>query len=407
MIDRNPHVEKLHAGYLFGEITRRKESLQQRCPDAWVISLGVGDTTAPIAPVVAEAIGEAATAMATPEGYRGYNEGFGLPELRRRIASRLYEERVSPDEVYVGDGACPALGRLQLLLGSGCSIAVPDPAYPNYLFAAVVVGQTGAFDESSGHYRGVTYLECTPENGFFPDLSRTARTDLIFFCSPNNPTGTASSREQLQQLVDFARANESILIFDAAYRDFVRDDEIPRSIYELEGAREVAIEIGSFSKLAGFTGTRLGWTIVPHELTYRDGRPLHPDWEQMQISFFDGASNIIQHGGIAVLGDEGLRACHATIDGYLKRAALIRDTLGTLGYEVHGGEHAPYLWARVRGLSSWDAFDMILEQTHVVTTPGVGFGPAGEGFLRFSAFAAENEVDEAMKRLASQPVYSE
>ena len=223
-------------------------------------------------------------------------------------------------------------------------------------------------------------------------------------CSPNNPTGTASSREQLQQLVDFARANASILIFDAAYRDFVRDDAIPRSIYELGGAREVAIELGSFSKLAGFTGTRLGWTIVPHELTYRDGKPLYPDWEQMQISFFDGASNIIQHGGIAVLGDQGFEACRTTIDGYLSRAALIRETLTTLGYEVYGGEHAPYLWARVPGVSSWEAFDRILEQTHVVTTPGVGFGPAGEGFLRFSAFAADRDVAEAMKRLATRTV---
>ncbi|HAK57207.1 MAG: LL-diaminopimelate aminotransferase [Vicinamibacterales bacterium] len=402
MVDRNPHVEKLHADYLFGEIARRKSLLEQRCPEAWVISLGVGDTTAPIAPVVAQAIGEAAAAMSTPEGYRGYNEGFGLPELQRRIASRLYGGRVSPDEVYVGDGACPALGRMQLLLGSGCSIAVPDPAYPNYLFAGVVVGQTGAFHESSGHYQGVTYLKCTPENGFFPDLASTPRTDLIFFCSPNNPTGTASSREQLQQLVDFARANESILLFDAAYRDFVRDDAIPKSIYELDGARRVAIELGSFSKLAGFTGARLGWTIVPHELTYRGGKPLYPDWEQMQISFFDGASNIIQHGGIAVLGDQGLDACRATIDGYLSRAALIRETLTTLGYEVYGGAHAPYLWARVPGLSSWEAFDRILEQTHVVTTPGVGFGPAGEGFLRFSAFAADRDVAEAMKRLASR-----
>ncbi|PIN02385.1 LL-diaminopimelate aminotransferase [Handroanthus impetiginosus] len=276
-------------------------------------------------------------------------------------------------------------------------MAVQDPSYPAYVDSSVILGQTGEFQKDVEKYGNIEYMRCTPENGFFPDLSTVHRTDIIFFCSPNNPTGSTASREQLTKLVQFAKEKGSIIVFDSAYAMYISDDS-PRSIFEIPGAKEVSIEVSSFSKYAGFTGVRLGWTAIPKELLYSDGFPVAKDFNRIVCTCFNGASNIAQAGGLACVSAEGIKAMHEVVGFYKENTDIIVDTFNSLGFKVYGGKNAPYVWVYFPGRSSWDVFSEILEKTHVVTTPGSGFGPGGEGFIRVSAFGHRENVLEACRR---------
>lgn len=407
MVRRNKNIAKLQGGYLFPEIGRRRRALLEREPDAKIISLGIGNTTEPLTPHIVDGLKNAALRLGTQEGYSGYDDDARgqqlLQDLKAMLSEKWYHGLVKPEEIIISDGAKCDCGRLQILFGSDVSIAVQDPAYPVYVDGSVILGATDGYDQNNGQFDGIVYMSCTPANEFFPDLSRLPRTDLIYFCSPNNPTGAVSSREQLRQLVDFARQNESIIIFDAAYAAFIRDERMPRSIFEIEASRFVAIEVNSFSKPIGFTGVRLGWTVVPQELAYADGTPVGKDWSRVMSTLFNGASNLAQYGGLAALDDEGLLEMHQTVDYYMENAHLIKQGLTELGIKSYGGVDSPYIWAEFPGQRSWDVFASILEKAHIVTTPGSGFGPSGEGFIRFSAFGHREDVIEAVRRLRLCP----
>lgn len=399
MVKRNSNLAKLQSGYLFPEINRRKVAVLEKNPEARIISLGIGNTTEPLTKHITACLRDAAQGMGTPEGYSGYGDEQGFSELRAKIAEKLYHGLVGDDEVFVSDGAKCDVGRLQLMFGPGVSVAVQDPSYPVYVDGSVIIGATGDYDPDRGQFAGLQYMSCTPENGFFPDLSAMSRADLIYICSPNNPTGAVATHDQLAAIIGKAKKEGSVILYDSAYSEYIRDDSLPRSIFEIEGAREVAIEISSFSKPVGFTGLRLGWTIVPKELVYEDGTPVRADWNRIMTTVFNGASNVVQHGGLAALDDEGIREMRQTVEFYMENARLIKECLDSLGVSTYGGENAPYIWGHFPGRSSWDIFERILENAFVVTTPGAGFGPAGEGFVRFSAFGHRPDVIEAVERL--------
>ncbi|KAK3227480.1 hypothetical protein Dsin_007342 [Dipteronia sinensis] len=398
MVSRNANIAKLQAGYLFPEIARRKAAHLLKYPDAQVISLGIGDTTEPIPEVITSAMEKRASELSTQEGYSGYGAEQGEKPLRAAIASTFYRDLgIEENDIFVSDGAKCDISRLQVVFGSNVTMAVQDPSYPAYVDSSVIMGQTGQFQKDVEKYGNIEYMKCSPENGFFPDLSTVAQTDIIFFCSPNNPTGAAATREQLTQLVQFAKSNGSIIVYDSAYAMYMSDDN-PRSIFEIPGAKEVAIETSSFSKYAGFTGVRLGWTVVPKELLFSDGFPVARDFNRIICTCFNGASNISQAGALACLTPEGLGAMRQVIGFYKENTDIITETFSSLGFKVYGGKNAPYVWVHFPGQSSWDVFSEILEKTHVVTTPGSGFGPAGEGFVRVSAFGHRQNILEACKR---------
>lgn len=402
MIRRNTGFSNLTAGYLFPEIAKRRREYAASHPDAKIISLGVGNTTEPLTPHITSALAKYASALGTPEGYSGYGDEQGNTALREKIARVFYGGKIAPEEVFISDGAKCDIARIQTLFGRDVNVAVQDPAYPVYVDGSVVAGAAGA-NTGSG-YEGITYMNCTPENNFFPDLTKIQKDSLIYFCSPNNPTGAVATREQLKTLVDFANANGCIIIFDAAYFCFIRDEKLPKSIFEIEGAKTCAIEVNSFSKPAGFTGVRLGWSVVPNELKYADGSSVRADWNRVMTTLFNGASNIAQAGGLAALDDEGLAEMKSLVDYYLENARIIKSALTTekfksAGVEVYSDGNAPYLWVRFPNRKSWDVFDQILDQCRIVTTPGSGFGPAGESFIRFSAFGHRADVEEACRRL--------
>lgn len=399
MVTRNPHLAKLQAGYLFPEIQKRKQAYLTRHPEAKLISLGIGDTTLPLNACKAEQMSRFAANLSSKEGYSGYGPEQGSPQLRKLLAERLYQNRVHPEEIFISDGAKCDIARLQLLFGSKARIAVQDPTYPVYVDTGIMMGQSGSFNAAHAHYEGIAYMRCAPDNGFFPNLEALPPVDLLFFCSPNNPTGVAATRAQLAQLVAFAKQHRAILVFDAAYAAYIRDPMIPHSIYEIPGAREVAIEVNSFSKMSGFTGVRLGWTVVPEELRFDDGTSIKKDWDRIYTTCFNGASNIAQQGGLAVLSDEGIAAVKTMSDHYLANARLLHQLWMELGFPVFGGIHAPYLWVQFPGRKSWDVFEELLEKVQIVATPGCGFGPAGEGFMRFSAFGVRSQLEEAVDRL--------
>ena len=398
-VERNPHLGKLQAGYLFPTIARKKQERQQENPDADLIALGIGDATEPIPPVIADALAKAGQGLATPEGFSGYGPEQGQMRLREALASRMYNSLVEPSEVFVSDGSKCDIARMQILFGSNRTIAVQDPAYPAYVDTSVMAGHSTGWDDRSQGYAGIQYMKCTPSNGFFPDLDEAKNAEIIFFCSPNNPTGYAATEQQLKQLVDFCKEQGSILVFDAAYTFYIEDDDCPTSIYEIEGAREVAIETQSLSKYAGFTGVRLGWTVVPHELTYADGTPVNQDWNRIMGTCFNGASNIVQEGAMACLSDEGMDAMRDMVAYYKENANLLTQCFKELGFEVHGGRNCPYIWVLYNGRTSWTVFEELLRNTDIVTTPGSGFGEGGEGAVRVSAFQNRERVEEAIRRL--------
>ena len=424
MISRNPNIANLKAGYLFPEIAKRRREFAAANPGAKIISLGVGNTTEPILPHINAGLVEGAKRLGTIEGYSGYQDE-GVAALREKISSVFYGGKFAIDEIFISDGAKCDIGRLQILFGAETKIAVQDPSYPVYVDGSVLAGAAGGWENSSanaavsasaavsanaaasagataptgGGYKGITYLPCTAENNFFPNLDLIPQNSLIYFCSPNNPTGAVSNRSQLAALVEAAINKGCIIIFDAAYSEFIRDSSLPKSIYDIEKADQCAIEVNSFSKPAGFTGVRLGWSIVPKALKFSGGESVNADWNRIAGTIFNGASNIAQAGGLAALDDEGLREIRTLTDFYLGNAKLIRDTLHKLGIKCIGGDNSPYIWAHFPGRDSWEVFAQILEKCQVVTTPGAGFGPAGQGFVRFSAFGHRADVEEACRRL--------
>lgn len=393
MVKRNPFLAELKGNYLFPEVNQRKKQFLQSCPEAKLISLGIGDTTEPLPSIVATALSQFSKGLETHEGYFGYGPEQGIEELRQKIATVIYSGRVKADEIFISDGAKCDIGRLQTLFGGNQTIAVQDPAYPVYVDGSLIHG-----------VKKISHLSCIPENDFFPDLNNAPRTDLIYFCSPNNPTGAVATRSQLMQLVAFAKANRSILLFDAAYANYIQDPDLPKSIFEIPGAKEVAIEISSFSKLIGFTGVRLGWTVVPEQVCYEDGSSVKNDWQRITSTIFNGASNIAQWGGLTALSPAGLEAINSIAHLYLENARIIKEAIESSG-EVFGGSNAPYLWVRFKECDSWDLFQQFLENLHIVTTPGSGFGPAGESFLRLSAFGRRENILQAAQRIRSNSCY--
>jgi len=394
----NPHYGKLQAGYLFPEIGRRTREFQAAHPDAQVMRLGIGNTTEPLTSAVVQGLHAGVDKLAHRATYSGYGDEQGFGDLREAIVKRYagYGVTLAPDEVFISDGAKPDSANIQSIFSQDDVAAVQDPAYPVYVDSNVIGGRTGRGVD--GQYEGLVYMRCDETNGFFPDVA-DGKVDLIYLCSPNNPTGTVATHDQLGRFVAYAREHQAVIVFDAAYAAFISDARLPRSIYEVDGAETCAIEINSFSKEAGFTGVRLGWSIVPKACVCEDGAPgdLNQLWLRRQTTMFNGASNIVQYGGLAVLSDPGQRECAELVAYYMKNAATIRTALEALGLTVYGGVNAPYVWMKTpNGLSSWAFFDKLLNETHVVGTPGSGFGPGGEGFFRLSAFGHAEDIERAV-----------
>lgn len=405
MVQVNDSYLRLKAGYLFPEIARRVKAFTEAHPEAAVIRLGIGDVTEPLPAACREAMQQAIEAMGTREGFHGYGPEQGYLWLREAIARHDFHARgceVSAEEIFVSDGSKCDSSNILDILGAGNRIAVTDPVYPVYVDSNVMAGRTGDAD-AGGRYGGLTYLPITAANGFVAPLPEQP-VELIYLCFPNNPTGAVATREQLKQWIDYALANDALILFDAAYEAFISDPELPHSIYEIEGARRCAIEFRSFSKNAGFTGTRCAFTVVPRELTgtTASGEPveLWGLWNRRQSTKFNGVSYIVQRGAEAVYSPEGQEQVRALIRFYMENAAIIRRELEAAGLQVFGGQQAPYVWIRTPdGLDSWGFFDHLLGQAHVVGTPGSGFGAAGEGYFRLSAFNSRANVEEAMRRI--------
>jgi LL-diaminopimelate aminotransferase len=401
----NDNYLKLAAGYLFPEIGRRVRAFQEANPSAPIIRLGIGDVVLPLADSVCTAMHEAVDEMKTASGFRGYGPEQGYDFLREAIATHDFRARgaeVDADEVFVSDGSKCDSGNIQEIFSSDARVAIPDPVYPVYVDTNVMAGRTGAAD-ASGRYAGLVYLPCTADGGFLPDPP-AEKVDLAYLCFPNNPTGAVARRADLERWVAWARENDAVLLYDAAYEAFIQDGDIPHSIYEIDGAREVAIEFRSFSKTAGFTGTRCAYIVVPKTLrgSAADGSKveLHRLWSRRHTTKFNGVSYPVQRGAAAVYSEAGRREVRASIDYYMQNAALIRDGLSAAGLEVYGGVNAPYVWVRTpRGLGSWEFFDLLLTRANVVGTPGAGFGSCGEGYFRLSAFAMRDQVTEAIERV--------
>ncbi len=400
----NDHFLKLQAGYLFPEIGRRVAAFAEAHPDADVIRLGIGDVTEPLPPAIIEAMHRAVDEMADRDTFRGYGPEQGYPFLRETLAREAFGARgveVSADEIFISDGSKCDTGNILDIFGTDNTVAVTDPVYPVYVDTNVMTGRTGQALES-GRYDGLVYLPVTAENNFVPALPEQP-VDLIYLCYPNNPTGTVASRETLTEWVEYARAHDAIILFDAAYEAFITDPEIPHSIYEIEGGREVAIEFRSFSKNAGFTGIRCACTVIPRDLTGSDSAgnrvDIHRLWNRRHSTKFNGVSYPVQRGAEAAFGDEGREQVQSLVSFYLENARLIREGLEAVGITVYGGVNAPYAWLKTPGgIDSWSFFDQLLETVHLVGTPGSGFGAAGEGYFRLSAFNSRANVEEAVRR---------
>lgn len=400
----NENFLKLQAGYLFPEISRRIRSFRAQNPDAKIISLGIGDVTQPLAPAIVEAMKKAIINMSSEATFHGYGPEQGYDFLIDAIIENDFNSRgveIESSEIFISDGAKCDIGNIQEIFGLDNVVAISDPVYPVYVDSNVMAGRTGQANKN-GQYSKIIYMPCTAENDFIPELP-SSPVDIIYLCFPNNPTGAVATKEILSRWVNFARTKKAIILFDAAYEAFITDLEVPHSIYEVEGAKEAAIEFRSFSKTAGFTGVRCAFTIVPKQLKAytEDGRAVKVNslWHRRHCTKFNGASYISQAGAAAVYTTEGKKQCRQIIDIYMTNAAVIRESLTRLGYDVYGGVNAPYIWMKTPdGLSSWDFFDRLLQKANVVGTPGSGFGPAGEGYFRLTAFARPADVKEAMER---------
>jgi len=406
-VARNPNFAKLQGGYLFPEIGRRRNAFVAANPDKAdkIISLGIGDTTKPIPEHILSGLVEGATKLGTQAGYTGYGSEAGNGALRERIAESCYAGTgISAEEVFVSDGAKCDIARLQIMFGPGVTSAVQDPSYPVYVDTSVMMGQTGTVNEK-GQFDNLVYMNCAAENNFFPNLDEVPRADVYYFCSPNNPTGAVATKAQLEALVARALKDGSILVFDAAYAPFIRTEGVPTSIFEIPGAEKCAIEVNSLSKYAGFTGARLGWTVVPNALEYSDGSKVRDDFNRVMTTCFNGASNVIQSGAMACFSDKGKKEIDELIDYYLGNAKILQGLAEDLGLDYCGGDDSPYIFVDLKGKSSWDTFSTILEECQVVTIPGAGFGPGGEGYLRFSAFAPREACEEARRRIGKIDIF--
>jgi len=404
MITINDHYTKLQSSYLFSDIAKRVAAFEASHPETPIIKLGIGDVTHPLPPACVAAMHAAVDEMASESTFRGYGPEQGYAFLREAIAEHDFAARgiaMAPDEIFVSDGSKCDTANIQELFDQSARVAIPDPVYPVYIDTNVMAGRTGCFTE--GRYEGVTYLDATPENGFVPELPDTA-VDLIYLCFPNNPTGATASHRELEAWVDYALRSNALILFDAAYESFIRDPELPHSIYEIDGAREVAIEFRSFSKSAGFTGTRCAFTVVPATCRAfnRQQEPvlLHALWNRRHTTKFNGVSYPVQRAAAAAYSPEGKAEVRELTDAYLSNAAVIRDRMSALGYRLVGGENSPYVWIETK-TDSWAFFDTLLEEAAVVVTPGVGFGKCGQGYIRISAFNTAENVTRAMERIST------
>ena len=397
MAHANPNFLRLAGGYLFPEITRRARLWQERHPDAKVLRLGIGNTTEALSPVVADVMKRKVDLLRDRRTYTGYGDEQGDNALREGLAAyyrRQWGVFLDPSEFFVSDGAKSDAANLQELFGPDDIVAVQDPAYPVYVDSNVVGGRSGEWAGTS--YRRFVYLESTAGNGFIP-VPPDGHVDVVYLCFPNNPTGAMATKGQLRAFVDYCIREKAVLVYDASYCEYITEIGYPHSIYEVEGATGCAIEINSFSKFAGFTGVRLGWTIVPKAIDIGGPGLLNKLWNRRQCTFFNGASNISQAGGLAALSGEGWRQCRELVGYYLENARVIRKGLASIGLTCHGGVNSPYVWVRAPlDMTSWDFFDLLLEKAHVVVTPGSGFGPAGEHYVRVSAYGHREDVVEAV-----------
>jgi LL-diaminopimelate aminotransferase len=404
MVRFNPNYSKLQSSYLFSDIAKRIEKFQAANPDKKIIRLGIGDVTQPLPPACISAFHAAVDEMATEKGFRGYGPEQGYDFLRTAIAQNDYQAvgaDISPDEIFVSDGAKCDTGNFQELFPSDAIIAVPDPVYPVYVDTNVMAGRTGAFVD--GRFERLVYLPSVRENNYVPGLPEQ-QLDLICLCFPNNPTGATATKQQLAQWVAYARDHKAIILYDAAYEAFIRDPQLPHSIYEIEGAREVAVEFRSFSKTAGFTGTRCAFTVVPKSVLVYDNdgkaQELHALWNRRHTTKFNGVAYPVQRAAAAIYTEEGKRQVREITDYYLKNARHIRTVIAKLGFHCVGGDNSPYIWIQVQS-DSWEFFDRMLNQAGVVCTPGSGFGSCGAGYVRISAFNQFDRVEEAMDRIQS------
>ena len=403
MIRANENYSKLKASYLFSDIAKRVNEYQAKNPEAHIIRLGIGDVVKALVPAVIEGFHRGVDEMAKDATFRGYGPEQGYLFLREKIAENDYHAHgadISPDEIFVSDGAKCDTGNFQELFAPDIKVAIPDPVYPVYLDTNVMAGRTGEFEDN--RYNGIVYMDCLKENHFLPELPRE-KVDLIYLCFPNNPTGSTVTKEELKVWVDYARENKALILFDAAYEAYIRDPELPRTIYEIEGAREVAVEFRSFSKTAGFTGTRCGFTVVPRDCMIYSATgekvSLHSMWNRRHTTKFNGVSYPVQRATEAVYSEEGKHQIKEQIAYYLNNADVIRKTIESLGFDYVGGKNSPYIWVDGKGRDSWEFFNLLLTKASVVCTPGAGFGWCGRHYIRISAFNSLENVTLAMERI--------
>lgn len=397
----NANYPKLPGSYLFSDIAKRSNAYLEAHPEAKLIKMGIGDVTLPLVPAVTEAMHEAVDDLSQAETFHGYGPEQGYDFLREAIVANDFAARgidIELDEVFVSDGAKSDCGNIGDILSLESRVAVCDPVYPVYVDTNAMAGRAGYYDEAAQAWTDIIYMPTTAENSFCPALPE-AEADVIYLCSPNNPTGTVLTKEQLKAWVDYANEHDSIIMFDAAYERFITEDNIPHSIYEIEGAKTCAIEFRSFSKTAGFTGARCGYTVVPKDLV-RDGVSLNSLWNRRQTTKFNGASYVIQKGAAAIFTPAGAKQIDDNIAYYLNNAKVIKESLESCGFEVFGGVNSPYIWCKTpNNMGSWEFFTKLLEEANIITTPGAGFGPAGEGYIRFTAFGNAEATLEAMDRV--------
>ncbi len=406
----NDNYLKLKAGYLFPEIGKRTREYAMRHPDKKIIRMGIGDVTIPLVPSVIRAFHEGVDELSHAKTFKGYGPEQGYDFLRDAIVKYDYKLRdvhIEPDEIFISDGSKCDTGNIPEIFGLNNTIAICDPVYPVYVDTSVMAGRTGECHEN-GYYERIVYLPCTEETGFLPVLTKQ-KVDIIYLCSPNNPTGAVLTHKMLKEWVAYALENQSVIFFDAAYESYIRDTSLPRSIFEIEGARKVAIEFRSFSKTAGFTGTRCAFTVIPKDLMLYDSsggkHPAHTLWFRRHTTKFNGVSYPVQKAAAAVYSEQGRQEVKDVISHYMENAALIRAGLAKAGYTVFGGENAPYVWLKTKNnMKSWDFFDKLLHTAHVIGTPGSGFGPSGEGYFRFSSFAERSQITEALQRITAAKI---
>ena len=409
MININENFLNLQDSYLFSTIAKKVAEFQKKNPDKRIIKLGIGDVTRPIAPKIIEAMHKAVEEMGKQETFRGYGPEQGYEFLREKISENDYKKRgvnIDIDEIFVSDGAKCDCGNIGDIFGIDNVVAITDPVYPVYLDTNVMAGRSGEYNEKTGMYENIIYIPATAENNFVPEFPKKV-PDMIYLCFPNNPTGTTLNKKDLKKWVDYTKQNKSIILFDSAYEAFISEEDVPHTIYEIEGAKDVAIEFRSFSKTAGFTGIRCAYTVVPKNLKgyTKDGKEIELNalWNRRHGTKFNGVSYPVQRAAEAVYSEEGQKQIKENIEYYMNNAKIIKEGLQEAGYTVYGGINAPYIWLKVpEGLTSWEFFDKLLNKANVVGTPGVGFGPSGEGYFRLTAFGTKENTMEAIRRIKKE-----